>query len=82
MNRCDHCGATFDGRADARFCSDAHRSAAGRAAREYHRATVERLLLQAARAHVQGTGPAVLDRVADETSKVLGVSLRRELVAA
>ena len=82
MNLCNHCGATFDGRADARFCSDAHRAAAGRAAREDHRETVERLLLQAARAHVRGDDPSALDRVADETSKVLGVSLRRERIAA
>jgi hypothetical protein len=37
MPTCGHCGVTFDGRADARYCSPGHKKAAQRANRDTSR---------------------------------------------
>lgn len=81
MNLCEYCGVYFDGRSLARYCKPAHRAAHHRDMRATHSASVEHLLLQAASAHVAGDDPTALDRVAEETERLLGVSLRRRVAA-
>lgn len=67
MHRCETCETSFDGRADARFCSGRCRAANGRRLR----AVAFELLMRQTRAIQTGADVSVLDEIAAEAERLL-----------
>ncbi|WP_158863731.1 hypothetical protein [Leifsonia sp. AG29] len=69
---CDHCGKPYEAsRIDSRFCRDAHRAAAARAADAELRRVGADLLRRLTRAVIEGAPERELDTILAEARRVL-----------
>jgi hypothetical protein len=71
MHACAHCHHPFEGRADARFCSSACRSASARELSAARLAAAKSLLIRQTRAILDGADRATLDAIAREAERIL-----------
>lgn len=69
---CDFCGGLYEAsRIDSRFCRDAHRAAATRAADAELRRLGADLLARLTRAVIEGASERELDGILDEARRIL-----------